>query len=232
MERRLSQVRKSLFFSLIFLTSLLAAQTPSVVRNIRIPLWAEIDAYPELEDAQNLEAEEYSYPIKSLKELAPFIITGMVYGWNFVYTPSDKLRNVEEYLEITEIFPSENLKNEITYDSPWLENSRLNCWCLYQRNDVQVQNYYLWSSIQNPVIHGRGKGNLEDGFEGIRNAAYDALKNAVRSHYRNVIKNKPKQITGSVLISSSPTLGIDAGKYVINLDFFLEYDKIIQYKVY
>ncbi|MBQ1710736.1 MAG: hypothetical protein II032_06435, partial [Treponema sp.] len=68
------------------------SQTPSLVRNIRIPLSAELDAYPELADAQDLEAEQYDYPIKSIREIAPFIITGMVYGWKFEYTPLDKGR--------------------------------------------------------------------------------------------------------------------------------------------
>lgn len=254
MERRLSSIKlkslkslkilKSLkssklflsSFFLIFLTFALSpsfyAQTPSVIRNIRIPLWAELDAYPELEDAQNLDAGQYDYPIKSIRQVAPFIISGMVYGWNFTYTPSDKARGVEEYLEITEIVSSDYLKGGITYTSPWIENNRFNCWCEYKRNDVQVQNYNLWASIQNPVIQGRGYGDLKKGFEGLRDAAYDALKSAIRNHYRNTIKNKPKEITGSVLIRDLPTIGIDSGRYVFNLDFFLEYGKIIGYSVY
>ena len=90
----------------------------------------------------------------------------------------------------------------------------------------------LWASIQNPVIHGYGYGNVSDGFDGIVDAAKDALKNAVREHYRAKIKNKPKEITGSVLIRKEPLIGIDEGRYTIKLDFFLEYDTIINYNVY
>ena len=100
------------------------------------------------------------------------------------------------------------------------------------RTDSQVQSYNLWASIQNPVISGIGYGSVEKGFEGIEEAARESLKAAIRNHYRKTIKNKPKEISGSVLIRKFPTLGIDAGRYVINLDFFLECGRIVEYSVY
>lgn len=233
METDLQIIKKSLIaLVLVLFVTPLFGQTPSVVRHIRIPLWAELDAYPELEEARDTDSEQYDYPVKSIREVAPFLVGGMVYGWNFSYTPSDKARGVEEYLEITEIVPSDYLKGGITYVSPWIQNNRLNCWCEYTRNDSQIQSYNLWNSIKNPVIHGRGYGELSDGFDGLKAAAFDSIKTAVREHYRAVIKNKPKEITGAVLIRDLPTIGIDAGRYVINLDFFLEYGKIIEYSVY
>lgn len=234
MERFIQKIKsKSLFFFILFLLPIkLCAQTPSVVRHIRIPLWAELDAYPEMEDAQNLESPQYEYPISSIKTVAPFLISGMVYGWKFTYVPLDKQRGVEEILEIEEIVPSEKLVQGITYVSPWLQNNRLNCWCEYTRDASQIQNYNLWSSIRNPVIHGVGYGSVKKGFEGLKDAASDALKNAIRDYYRSVIKNKPKAITGAVLIRDIPTIGISSGRYVFNLDFFLECGKIIEYSVY
>ena len=217
---------------LLFLSGTLFAQTPSVVRYIRLPLWAELDAYPGLELSGGEDESQYAFPVSQMQKIAPFIINGMVYGWNFVYVPSDKARGVEEYLEVTEIVASDVIKGGITYSSPWLENNNLNCWVEYTRTDSQVQSYNLWASIKNPVIGGIGYGSIEKGFEGIEEAARESLKAAIRNYYRQVIKNKPKEITGSVLIRKFPTLGIDSGRYVINLDFFLECGKIIEYSVY
>ena len=167
-----------------------------------------------------------------MHKIAPFIISGMVYGWNFVYVPYDKARGVEEYLEVTEIVPSDVIKGGIKYVSPWISDNNLNCWAEYTRTDSQIQNYNLWSSIQNPVIGGIGYASVEKGFEGIEEAAREALKDAIRNHYRKTIKNKPKEINGAVLVRNFPTLGISSGRYVINLDFFLECGKIIEYSVY
>ncbi|MCR4580105.1 MAG: hypothetical protein K5681_07150 [Treponema sp.] len=233
MEKHLQKTIISFFLFMMIFTGALSAQTPSVIQNIRIPLWADLDAYPVMiGEEQSDDAGQYDYPIKSLKETAPFIIGGMVYGWEFYYTPSDKQRNVEEILEVTEIVSSDYVKDGIVYSSPWIEDGRFNCWCNFSRDASQIQNYYLWASIQNPIIQGKGYGSVTLGFEGLKAAANDALKNAVRAYYRNLIKNKPKAITGRVLIRDLPQIGIDSGRYVVNLDFFLECGKIIEYKIY
>ena len=234
MERNLQKIRKVLLFTglCLFFVLRLSAQTPSVVRNIRLPLWAELDAYPGLELSGGEDEGQFDFPISQMHKIAPLIINGMVYGWNFVYVPYDKARGVEEYLEITEIVPSDVIRGGIKYTSPWISDNNLNCWVEYTRTDSQVQSYNLWASIQNPVIAGIGYGSVEKGFEGIEEAARESLKAAIRNHYRKTIKNKPKEITGSVLIRKFPTLGIDSGRYVINLDFFLECGKIVEYSVY
>lgn len=210
------------------------AQLPSFTEKIRIPLWAEIDAYPGLEEAAKLE--DYEYPVQEIKKIAPFIISGMVYGWKFVYVPYDKARGIEEYFEVTEInaeaFTSNYNPNKIIYSSPWVDDTLLHCWCEYYRTNAEVQNYKAWSSITHPVIRARGYGSIKDGFGGIRAAAEDSLKAAVREYYRGITKNKPRQISGSVLIKNEPILGIDAGRYAINLDFFLECDTIKGYGIY
>ena len=210
------------------------AQLPSFTEKIRIPLWAEIDVYPGLEEAKDLE--DYEYPVQEIKRIAPFIISGMVYGWKFVYVPYDKARGIEEYFEITEInaeaFTNNYGPNKITYSSPWVDDTLLHCWCEYYRTKAEVQNYKAWASITYPVIRGRGYGSVKDGFEGIKAASVDSLKSAVREYYRGITKNKPRQISGSVLIKNEPILGIDAGRYAINLDFFLECDTIKGYGIY
>ncbi len=243
MERYLQKIKKAFLLRKALLLACfllvtgwtdgsLFAQTPSVVRNIRLPLWAELDAYPGLELSADENEGQFDFPVSQMRKIAPFIINGMVYGWNFVYVPYDKARGVEEYLEITEIVSSDVIRGGITYASPWITENTLNCWAEYSRTDSQVQSYNLWASIQNPVIAGIGYGSIEKGFEGIEEAARESLKAAIRNHYRKTIKNKPKEINGSVLIRKFPTLGIDSGRYVINLDFFLECGKIIEYSVY
>ncbi len=131
-----------------------------------------------------------------------------------------------------EVFTNNYGPNKITYSSPWIDDTYLRCWCEYTRTKAEVQNYKAWASITNPVIRGRGYGSVRDGFEGIKDAAADSLKSAVREYYRGITKNKPREITGSVLIKNEPILGIDSGRYAINLDFFLECDTIKGYGIY
>ena len=246
---------KKAILSLIFVLGFSAyAQTPSIIEHIRFAIWADVDAYPGTEEAAaDAKAGEFDYPIARIKEVVPFLMEGLVYGWNFVYTPSDKARAVEEYMEITPVrspsTPSTSSGTtgttettektgvpepvegfDIKYSSVWIENNRFNCWVDYTRTPYEVQTYNLWASIQNPTIQGRGFGDLSLGFEGIKQAAQDAVKNAIRDYYRNTIKNKPKEISGRVLLRKTPMIGIDRGRYVIKLDFFLECGTILEYK--
>ena len=71
---------------------------------------------------------------------------------------------------------------------------------------------------------------MSKGFEGIQEAAQNALKDAVRTYYRKVLRNKPKQITGRVLINKIPAILINSGEYQLQLDFFLETGIIKEYQ--
>ncbi len=205
------------------------SQTPDVIEHIRIPLWAELDAYPALAEAQDSSAGVFDYSISRLKTLAPFIIGGMVNGWNFSYTPSDKLRGVEEYIDFSPVQELGEAERNIAYTKPWVEEDKVYCWVEFTRTEPMIRNYYLWASITNDTVHGIGYGKISDGFDGITNAVRDAIKDAVRAYFRTKIKNKPKEIRGRVLLRREPLIGIDAGRYKVQLDFFLETDKIVPY---
>ncbi|MCQ2585385.1 MAG: hypothetical protein MJ185_07335 [Treponema sp.] len=220
----------------LFLTALIFSLNFALCQaaDIRFYMWAQLDAFPGSEAARDAEAGQFEYPIKMMKETAPFLVNGMVYGWDFVYTPSDKARGVEEYFEIIPIQSEEKVIDGIEYENSWVseDDNRFNCFVRFKRNQNQIQSFNLWSSIQNPTVRGTGKGALEKGFEGIKDAATDAVKDAVRTHYQNEIKNKPKEITGRVIIRKDPVIGISSGNYVINLDFFLESGRIKSYSIF
>ncbi|MCR5252381.1 MAG: hypothetical protein K6C98_01535 [Treponema sp.] len=224
-------IKKIIFFAALAVQfSLLLAQSPVNPGTIRFAVWAELDVYPGLYEEND---DLLFYTRTRIKNLSEFLMEGMVYGWKFVYTPSDKLRGVEEYLEVEPVQAfTQADKDKIRYSDQYFEENKVTVWCEYDRTEYQIQNYKLWSGIQNPVIKGRGLGKISDGFEGINDAARNALKEAVRARYRAEIKNKPKEISGSVLIRNPPLVGITEGQYAIFLDFFLERDRIIKYTTY
>ena len=206
---------------------------------IRVSLWAQLDAYPGLFDtdtgdsSKTEEDSKYLVPVAQLRKIAPFIISGMVYGWTFEYTPYDKARAVDEYFAFEPINElSEEEKKQIRYTKPWLTESRLSCWAEYDRTIPQKYNLEVWNSVTNPKIRGLGYARLSEGFDGIRKACGDAMKNAVREHWRQLVKNKPKEIDGRLLLCDPPMIGIDAGRYKVTLDFFMESDRIIEYKTF
>ncbi len=222
-------------FSLIFALFLIFSgfsQEISIQEKIRMPLWAELDAYPELKEAQDTQAGQFDFPISRIKELSQFLLNGMTYGWNFSYTPKDKIRNVEESFEFSEINSISNSGQKIVYSKPWIEDGKFNCWVEFERSEQMIREFKMWHSINFDKIQGKGLGKISDGFDGIIEASKNSLKNAIREHYREIIKNKPKEIRGKVIIRKLPKIGIISGRYSVELDFFLETNRILKYRYY
>ncbi len=199
---------------------------------MRFSLWAARDVFPGIE-VQDADESLYALPVRKIREIAPFILSGMVYGWNFDYTPYDKARKVPEFFEFTPIRElNESELSSVKYTFPWLEESRLYTWVEYWRSDEQISYYRSWLGVNYPHIKGRGYAPLEDGFDGIKQACGEALKQAVREYERRRIKTKPKEILGKALLCQPPLIGIESGRYVVTLDFFMESDRIIEYKTF
>jgi hypothetical protein len=177
----------------------------------------------------------FQEPVSKLKETAPFLVQGMVYGFAFSYTPSDSLRNVPEAFSFEPVRElGDDEKQRISYTQPQIdrENNRLQCWVDFERTPSMIFQKKQWESVKNLRVSGRGFGRLEDGFAGITDASRDALKNAVREYGKSVAKNKPKEITGTAIITNTPKIGIISGKYAVTLDFFLQIDIIVPYTQY
>lgn len=208
-------------------------------QTVRMSLWAETDAYPGLFETDTGDTsiseddERYILPVARIKKIAPFILEGMLYGWSFEYTPYDKTRAVQEYFEFNPVQKlTEWEEKSIRYKKPWVKDTRLYAWVEYDRTEAQKYQFQVWDSVTNPKIRGYGYAKLSEGFDGIQRACGEAMKNAVREHWRQLVKNKPKEIDGKLLLCEPPVIGIESGRYVVTLDFFIETDKIIEYKTF
>lgn len=193
-------------------------------KKIRLYLWALKDTYPEF-----TETEPYQQAKDHINSLSELLLNGMTYGWDFSYTPSDKLRNVDEYFECKPRQSFEKHISDIEYDSVYFREDKIFCWVNFERTPQMNIYYKLMSNIKNPRVIGKGKGKLSKGFPGVEEAALNAIKDGVREYYRKIIKNKPKEITGTILIRKVPAIYIDSGSYVVELDFFLQTSKIKEY---
>ncbi len=237
MERRIPLTAIFLFLSI----SLLFSQNLKQDNKVQFILWAEKEAYPGIDWnkgtvswAESLEDENpYSLPVSRLKKTAPFFVQGMLYGWKVEYTPSDKARGVEEYLEFEPVQElTESELKMIQYKNSAFKDDRLYCRVEFERTDSQLNLFKSWQSVTNPRVRGLGYGRLEDGFEGLETACAQAMKNAVRDYWRKIIKNKPREISFRVLLCSPPVVGVDSGRYRVMLDFFMETDRILEYTMF
>ncbi len=239
---------KKIFLILIcaFCLPFAFSQVPSQLEQIRIQVWADLDPFPgkfeeeKLDENQNLSSAKkesnesefeqiFGFSINRTKEIAPFLISGMIYGFNFEYTPYDKKRNVAEYWSFIPIKEISKETNTIEYKNPIAMENKLVCWVYCDRTKEQTAEYKHWNSIIYPKIKGKGSASIENGFESIKSACSEAAKLAVREYWRTMIKNKPKEISGKLLLIGNPRIYISEGQYITDLDFFMETDKIVPY---
>lgn len=230
MERRLPIIFLLLLFSFVLAGQTPLPQTEGAENLLRIEVWSLLETEP----GREIEPSDifYEHSVNELKKLAPFILEGMIFGWDFSYTPYDSQRNVQEYFEFT---PKSTLpKNDgrLSFKDPRIENERFYVWLEYARSPVMLVQKKAWDSVVYPKISGTGRGRVADGTAGIITAYEQALKQAVRSYAQGIEKNKPKEIQGSVLLIKTPRLYIDSGFYTADLDFFLQVGKIIPYALY
>lgn len=230
MERRLSLIIVFFFVSFLLTGQTPLPQTEGAENLLRIEIWSLLEPEP----GREIESSDvfYDHAVNELKKLAPFILEGMIFGWDFSYTPSDNLRNVEEYFEFTPKSPFQKGDSRLSFKNPRIENERFYVWLEYVRSPVMLSQRKAWDSVLYPKISGTGRGRIAEGTDGIIKAYEQALKQAVRSYAQGIEKNKPKEIRGSVLLIKTPRLYIDSGFYTADLDFFLQVGKIIPYTLY
>ena len=229
MEKRLPLVIAFLFSAVLLFAD------PEDITFIRIQLWAPYDTVPSLGNSST-EQSGYNFedPLKHasdlLRETGNFVINAMVYGWNFSITPKDNTRGVKEYAEFTPQKETDIDTFDIKWSNTVFERDRITCWLEFERTPLMMHAKAWWNTINIPRIHGTGESVYTGKFDSLRAAFFDAAKNAVLEYVKKTEKNKPNEITGSLLLKTdTPGLRIDSGKYIADLDFFLHVDKIVRY---
>ena len=230
----MARIHKSFFILIILILScsFCFSQISDTQKTLRIRLWAPLDENPASQISPETE-NAFGTSFRSLKATAPYLLSGMIYGWKFEYTPSDNTRNVEEYFSLEPISEIPEDDEKIIFTNPAFLDTRVYCWLEYLRTDEMMISRQRWDSIQFPRVSGTGESSYldsVDSIDGIKEAVKNAAKNAIRTYAQKQTKNKPKEVTGTILLKDiDPNIKIIKGKYTAHLDFFLYVDKIIQY---
>lgn len=197
---------------------------------MRVPVWVFLEPVPGRFDEEN--SVRIIPPKEMLKELSAYLLSGMIYGWRFSYTPFDKLRGVEEYFDlqpVTKIEPNDSklLIKDLEVVYPYCY-----CWAEYSVSKSYFSRLDFWKTILAKTIQGSGECSLDEEINGIYTAYNEAVKNAVRQYLRKQIKNKPKEISGEVLIKANPRLYVNSGKFKSELEIYLKINEVVPYQVF
>lgn len=197
---------------------------------VRAPVWVFLEPQPGVMEDQNVPTK--MPPRKALTAVSAQVLQGMTYGWTFSYTPFDKKRNVAEEFVLTPV-------HELSPDDGRLHITELRprypylyCWAEYRITDAMALRHQHWIRSTYVTAKGSGSGKRKDETEGVRQAYTAAAMDAVRSYLRKNEKNKPKYVSGEMLIKDNPRLYAASGSFTVELTVYLYIKEVVPYTVF
>lgn len=217
---------KSLALFFFFMGFALFSESPRI---LRAPVWVYLESVPG--SFEETEAET-APPLQEIEEIALFILSGMAGGWVFTYTPSDVQRDVQEEFSLAPIQDITSGDPRFSMDSLTPTYPRLTCWAQISVDEAISRRLDYWNSIQFNTGKGRGTGERTAENSGIREAYTRAILNAIRTLARSMEKNKPKEISGEVLLREGPRLYADQGLFIAEVRVLVNIRNVVPYTVY
>ena len=221
-------LRKTIRIALLVLSPLLSYSQDGP---LSLRLWCQLE--PMVQENENYPLSTEEAQRRALEE-ARGILSGMIYGYRFRYTPGDSVRQIAEEFSLAPVA-------EILWGDPnlkiadvWIKDSLLFVKVTYRLEDFQSSRRRAWSS--NSVEFSSGVGSYSvftaTSPEGKQNALREALKNAVREALRPVVFNKPREVTGEIIIWNPPDTVIQSGTYTTRADVKLRVKEIRSYSLF
>jgi hypothetical protein len=140
-------------------------------------------------------------------------LSAMIYGFDFIYTPEYPARGVERYFELRPI-------GGVRWGDPRLEirdlrDDRTTLYGLidYRLSTVDRARLEAWRTTDVETGAGSGSAPLLEGYSGKIAALEEAIARAIREHLRQRYFNRPREVTGSVVLREPPRFRTVSGTY-------------------
>jgi len=198
--------------------SLLLLLTPACLPaasydQLELEVWCELEPMIQESDAYPLSTEAAQ---ERVLEEARALLSAMIYGVRFSYTPSDALRRQAEQFRLTPVAELRWGDPRLRIAEAEVRDARLYARVRYDLQDFQAARRRAWQSNSIPTAAGTGHASLfaSSAPEGKRRSLQEAFKEAVRNHLRPVLFNKPREVRGELLLWQAPRIVVDAGDYL------------------
>ena len=157
-----------------------------------------------------LSIENEKEIIRKMLEEARWVFSGMIYGFDIVYTPSDISRSVPRYYKIEPIGEIRFGDKYLEIVDTFLENRILHLFIRYKLDEYQKGRIEYWNSEVFTSSSAYGESLIFN-----KNSRIKAIEDAMRLSLESLLKpevfNKPSLIEAQVLIRSTPYMSLNAG---------------------
>lgn len=204
---------------------------------LRSEFWADLEPVAGVGEEWPVSPEEAR---KRILAEAAWVFGGMIWGFEFNYTPYDKTRAIQERFDLV---PIESLAADApaisTEASPSaaaqsraINPDRLFSYAEYRPEAALVALMRSYADDPWKGSQGIGKADMNLGVKGRRAAYIDGLRAAVRSYLQSIEPNKPRLVKGRVVFDRPPSLAIIGGLYTAQVRARLMVIEALPYKVY
>jgi hypothetical protein len=198
---------------------------------LTVEAWCELEPMFQESDAYPLSAEQAQ---RRLLEEARGILSDMIYGLEFSYTPGDERRQTAERFTLAPVAEIRWSDPRLRVAQAELREGRLYAKVLYDLEDFQSARRKAWESNSIPTATGSGSFSLfaAPAPEGKRRSLAEAFKDALRNYLRPIVFNKPREIRGELLVWEGPQVVIASGSYLTRVTVKLRIMEIRPYSLF
>jgi len=175
-----------------------------------------------------------------------WLFHGMIHGFDYVYTPSDRARAIADLFEISSRASAFGGSRAFRVASVRFDGRMLVAEVEYLVPGPERTILASWESISYRSAQGRGeasawdRGLTPDTAAGVlpfqvaarRAAIIDATREALRDYLRGLEFNKPREVRGSFAFASQPRLVLSGGRWIATVRLRVGVDEIIPYGGY
>jgi hypothetical protein len=190
----------------------------------------------ELEPLVRIDPEEYPIPLekaeKKLLDEGRILVSGMVYGWSFTYTPGDTARRVSESFLLSPLSEVPWGSARFVVRETETIDKRLFARISYTLSEDEALRRAAWESNTAILSTGMGKAEIVRGPRAKTAALQDAVRDAIRLGLHTRYLNKPREITGEVVLWDDPRTTVRSGAYTTVAKVKLLVREVIPYRIF
>ena len=157
------------------------------------------------------------------------IVSGMIYGWTFQYTPSDIKREISEEFILKPIAVIKKGDPGMNFRDNWVKDHIMYQNIVYRLADFQKKYIRSWSTALIPDSYGEGESSIHK-IDGKSISLREAIKDSIKREFQSRGKDKPRSINGQILLKENPRLFINSGIYHTQVETFILYKNIRDFK--
>jgi hypothetical protein len=198
---------------------------------LELEVWCELE--PMIQESEDYPLSPAAAQERVLEE-ARALLSAMIYGVRFSYTPADAQRRQAEQFQLSPVAELRWGDPRLRIAEAEVRDARLYARVRYDLQDFQSDRRRAWQSNAIPTAAGTGRASLfaSSAPAGKRRSLEQAFKEAIRNHLRPVLFNKPREVRGELLLWQAPQVIVDAGDYLTAAALKLRVQEIRPYSFF